>query len=126
MTSSTWDNKAVSGSYLNIETTFNTWIYDRVTAMGKNGIPYYPVGIVLMNSVNSEVNSSTVKYNNYANKQYGFDEVVKEILLLNNKYRLQFDPNKPSDYNPGAKAKSAAPSYSSGMNDSDVAAFGWD
>ena len=125
-----YGTNAVSGSYLNIETTYNTWIYDRVTAMGKNGIPYYPVGIVLMNSVNSEVtsteNGSEVTYNNYANKQYGFDEVVKEILLLNNKYRLQYDPNKPSDYNPNATPQSAAASYSSGMKDSDVAAFGWD
>ena len=78
--------------------------------------------------VTSTENGSTVKYNNYANKQYGFDEVVKEILLLNNKYRLQYDPNKPSNYNPNATQtpQSVAPSYSSGMNDSDVAAFGWD
>jgi hypothetical protein len=71
-------------------------------------IPYYPVGIVLMNFVND------------------YASTVKNILLLNNKYRLQFDPNKPTDYNPNQKASSAAPSYSSGMNDSDVAAFGWD
>ena len=71
-------------------------------------VPYYPVGIVLMNFVND------------------YASTVKNILMLNNKYRLQYDPNKPSDYNPNAKTKSAAPSYSSGMNDSDVAAFGWD
>lgn len=120
---SQYGTDAVANSYLNIETTYNTWIYDIVTAMGpkEDGttpIPYYPVGIVLMNNVNGT--------NNYTNKQYGFDEVVKEILLLNNKYRLQYDPNKPSDYNPNATTKSAAPSYSSGMNDSNVAAFGWD
>lgn len=120
---SQYGTAAVANSYLNIETTYNTWIYDIVTAMGPKDdgttpIPYYPVGIVLMNNVNGT--------NNYTNKQYGFDEVVKEILLLNNKYRLQYDPNKPSDYNPNATTKSAAPSYSSGMNDSNVAAFGWD
>ena len=50
--------------------------------------PYYPVGIVLMNKV--------------AN----YSSTVKDILLLNNKYRLQFDPSKPVDYNPNAKAAS--------------------
>lgn len=107
-----WDE--TDDSNLTVANDFNTWIDGKVTEMGTTlegqsvNVPYYPVGIVLMNFVN-----------NYAS-------TVKKILLLNNKYRLQFDPNKPSDYNPGAKAKSAAPSYSSGMNDSDVAAFGWD
>jgi hypothetical protein len=32
--------------------------------------------------------------------KYGFSTVVKNILLLNNKYRLQYDPTKPVDYNP--------------------------
>ena len=104
----------VDGSNATVGTNLNNWINLKVSEMGTipSGqtapVPYYPVGIVLMNFVN---NHSTT---------------VKNILTLNNKYRLQFDPNKPSDYNPGAKAKSAAPSYSSGMNDSDVAAFGWD
>ena len=107
-----WDE--TDDSNLTVANDFNTWIDGKVTEMGTTlevqsvNVPYYPVGIVLMNFVN-----------NYAS-------TVKKILLLNNKYRLQYDPNKPSDYNPGAKAKSAAPSYSSGMNDSDVAAFGWD
>lgn len=124
---------AVANSYLEIETTYNTWIYDIVTAMGpkEDGttpIPYYPVGIVLMNSINgtvsTESDSRVVSYTNYANKQYGFDEVVKEILLLNNKYRLQYDPDKPADYSPALT--SAAASYSSGMHDQNVADFGWD
>jgi hypothetical protein len=105
---------AVSGSYSTIASTYNTWINGKVTEMGTiptgqtAKVPYYPVGIVLMNFVND------------------YTSTVKHILLLNNEYRLQYDPNKPSDYNPNAKTKSAAPSYSSGMNDSNVAAFGWD
>ena len=47
-------------------------------------VPYYPVGIVLMNYVND------------------YASTVKNILLLNNKYRLQYDSSKPSDYNPQA------------------------
>ena len=46
-------------------------------------VPYYPVGIVMMNHV--ENNAST----------------VKDILLMNQQYRMQFDASKPSDYTPG-------------------------
>jgi hypothetical protein len=107
-----WDD--ADDAHSNVAKDLNTWIDGKVTEMGTipTGqtvkVPYYPVGIVLMNFVN-----------NYAS-------TVKKILLLNNAYRLQYDPDKPSDYNPNAKTKSAAPSYSSGMNDSNVAAFGWD
>lgn len=85
---------SVSGSYSTIAETYNTWINGRVTEMGTvppgatTAVPYYPVGIVLMNYV--------------AN----YETTVKNILLLNNKYRLQFDPEKPTDYNPNAKAAS--------------------
>lgn len=107
------DLKPTSGSYANIASIFNNWINDKVTEMGTTpsgqteAVPYYPVGIVLMNNVN------TYK-----------DSAVKNILLLNNKYRLQFDPNKPTDYKPATK--SAAASYSSGMNDQGASAFGWE
>ena len=103
---------AVSGSYSTIASTYNTWINGKVTEMGTipTGqtvkVPYYPVGIVLMNFVNDYVST------------------VKNILLLNNAYRLQYDPDKPSDYKPALT--STAASYSSGMHDQNVAAFGWD
>lgn len=81
-----------SGSYATIASTYNTWINGKVAEMGTTPegqtsvVPYYPVGIVLMNYVN-----------NYAST------AVKNILLLNNKYRLQYDPSKPSDYDPNYK-----------------------
>ena len=83
---------AVDNSYSTIASTYNTWINGKVTEMGTTPegqtsvVPYYPVGIVLMNYVN-----------NYAST------AVKNILLLNNKYRLQYDPSKPSDYDPNYK-----------------------
>lgn len=91
---------------------FNTWIDTRVAEMGSipegqsEAIPYYPVGIVMMNRVQDH------------------SDTVKEILLLNNKYRMQYDPNKDPDYKP--TQTSVAVSYSSGMHDQNVAAFGWD
>ena len=84
------DAGAVSGSYSTIASTYNTWINGKVTEMGTTpsgqttAVPYYPVGIVLMNYVND------------------YASTVKNILLLNNKYRLQYDSSKPSDYNPNA------------------------
>ena len=84
---------SVSGSYSTIASTYNTWIGDRVSEMGTTPdgasqiVPYYPVGIVLMNYVND------------------YTSTVKDILMLNNKYRLQYDPSKPSDY-PGDNVNS--------------------
>ena len=102
----------VDGSNETVATDFNTWINGKVTEMGTTPtgqtekVPYYPVGIVLMNSVGNHT------------------QVVENILMLNNKYRLQYDPDKPADYKPATT--SAAASYSSGMHDQNVAAFGWD
>lgn len=51
------------------------------------------------------------------NATYHGADIIKEIIEMNNKFKLQRANQTP---------KSAAPSYSSGMNDSNVAAFGWD
>ena len=75
-------------SYDDVAEYYNTWIDGKVKEMGTtptgqtNPIPYYPVGIVLMNYVNN------------------YSSTAKNILLLNNKYQLQYDPNKSPDYNP--------------------------
>ena len=80
--------EAATNGHTNVASDLNGWINGKVTEMGTipsgqtTAVPYYPVGIVLMNYVN-----------NYAS-------TVKNILLLNNKYRLQYDSSKPSDYSP--------------------------
>lgn len=51
------------------------------------------------------------------NTTYHGTDIIKEIIEMNNKFKLQ---------RANQTTKSAAPSYSSGMNDSNVAAFGWD
>lgn len=110
----TYSWREVADSNDDVGTNLNTWINGKVTEMGTTPsgqtsvVPYYPVGIVLMNYVNNH------------------PTVVSNILTLNNKYRLQYNPDYPTDYNPNATPQSAAASYSSGMNDSNVAAFGWD
>ena len=88
-----------SGSgYDTIENRYAPMIYDRINEMGINNVPYYPVGIVLMNNKKGSNYTSTAG----DDLGYNFKEVCKKILLLNNKYRLQFDSSKPSDYNPAA------------------------
>ena len=82
--------KAEDNGHTNVANDLNNWINGKVTEMGTTPsgqtavVPYYPVGIVLMNFVNNHATT------------------VKNILTLNNKYRLQYDKTKPSDYDPNA------------------------
>ena len=82
--------EAASNGHSNVANDLNNWINGKVTEMGTTPsgqtavVPYYPVGIVLMNFVNNHTTT------------------VKNILTLNNKYRLQYDKTKPLDYNPAA------------------------
>lgn len=98
---------------IDVLNVYSPLIYNRIAAMGNNNVPYYPVGIVYLNytTPNSHTDGDS-------------SETVKSILMLNNKYRLQYDSTKPTDYKPATK--SAAASYSSGMNDQGVSAFGWE
>ena len=48
------------------------------TTVNNEKIPYYPVGIVLMNKVED------------------YAQTVKNILMLNTKYRMQRDPDRPT------------------------------
>ena len=79
------------GSNATVASNFNTWINGKVTEMATipegatAKIPYYPVGIVLMNLTND------------------YTTAVKNILTLNQKYRLQFNEDLPADYNPNAR-----------------------
>jgi hypothetical protein len=91
----------VSNSSSTIAKTFNEWISQKVKEMGTiptgatQKIDYYPVGIVLMNYVTDT----------------NYSSVVKDILMLNNRYTLQYDSNKPADYDPNY--------YQSGSGDDD-------
>lgn len=111
--------------YDTVENRYATKIYNRIDEMGKNNVPYYPVGIILMNNKHNAKYTIT-ENNTTTTLTYGFSDVCKKILMLNNEYRLQYDPDKPADYKPTVTAVSAAASYSSGMHDQNVAAFGWD
>ncbi|MBO5876626.1 MAG: hypothetical protein J6Q37_03205 [Bacteroidales bacterium] len=79
-----------SGTAVTVLNTYSPLISSRIDAMGVNNVPYYPVGIVYLNYTVSGSNSDS----NDAS------ETVKKILLLNNKYRLQYDSTKPEDYMP--------------------------
>lgn len=109
-----WESRWISGDE-NLDTVterLNPWMQGKIDEMDA-AESYYPVGIVLMNDVNS------------------YSDLVKDILLLNNKYRQAADPNRSpidgSDLNSGSSnyVISAAPGYSSGMVDNQTDAIGW-
>lgn len=85
-----------SGTAVDVLTEYSTLINNRISAMlGTEDAPFYPVGIVYMNYTvpksYSETNNGTTTY-------YSSSETVKNVLMLNNKYRLQYDSTKPVDY----------------------------
>jgi hypothetical protein len=76
--------------------TYSTIINNRIAAMdGSDSSPFYPVGIVYMNYTVPKSYSVT---SNNTTTYYSSSETVKNILMLNNKYRLQYDSTKPVDY----------------------------
>ena len=81
--------------YNTIENRYGPIVYNRIDEMGKNGVPFYPMGIILMNNIMG----STYK-DGTTDLKYGFADVCSKILMLNNQYTLQYDPNKPADYDP--------------------------
>lgn len=112
--SSNWLYLGIGGYYATnnyggVAKDMNNWINDRVTSMGTSSDNnYYPVGIVLMNQVK-----------NYQN-------VVKNILNLNNKYRLQINPDWEPKPTGQSEVRSAAPGYSSGAVDNNTNAINWE
>ena len=94
------DVSASDGSYESIALTYNNWIDGKVKAMDAGETNYYPVGIVLMNKVTN------------------YSSVLKDILLLNNKYRKAYDPNwEPKPSTGQSDVQSSAPDHSSGVVD---------
>ena len=95
------------------------WLNVKLDEMETNEA-YYPVGIVFMNGVVKRQQGTTED----------ITQTVKDILLLNNRYRKAYDPDRsPVDgayISGGASAvSSAAPGYSSGMTDNRTNAIVW-
>lgn len=88
---------------------FGNWFSNIVNDMDTNN-SYYPIGIVLINHANT------------------YSQLVNNILMMNNKYRKAYDPDRsPVDGSDITRStvQSAAPGYSSGMTDSGTDAIGW-
>lgn len=95
------------------------WLDGKLSTM-ETAKSYYPVGIVFMNNVLNNREGTTVD----------ITQTVKDILLLNNRYRKAYDPDRsPVDgaYISGGAStvSSAAPGYSSGMTDNRTNAIVW-
>ena len=82
--------------YNTIENRYGPMVYNRIDEMGKNGVPFYPMGIILMNNIMD----SNYTDSNGVDLKYGFTDVCSKILMLNNQYTLQYDPDKTADYDP--------------------------
>lgn len=106
-------------NYAAVNNRLIPWLNGKLDKMETNEA-YYPVGIVFMNGV----------LNNQQGTKVDITQTVKDILLLNNRYRKAYDPNRsPVDgayISGGASAvNSAAPGYSSGMTDNHTNAIVW-
>lgn len=106
-------------NYAAVNNRLIPWLNGKLTEMENNGA-YYPVGIVFMNGVVNSQQDTTVD----------IEQTAKDILLLNNRYRKAYDPNRsPVDGayidGSGSRVHSAAPGYSSGMTDNQTDAIGW-
>lgn len=100
-------------------TDMNAWLLDVIKLKANGGIDingnYTGTAGTIVESNPSSL--GLVFFNHCTNETYHGPEIIKEIIEMNNKFKLQ---------RANQTAKSAAASYSSGMNDSNVAAFGWD
>lgn len=110
-----WDTE----DYAAVNNRLISWLNGKLTEMENNGA-YYPVGIVFMNNVLNNRQGTTVD----------ITQTVRDILLLNNRYRKAYDPNRsPVDGanidGSGSRVQSAAPGYSSGMTDNRTNAIVW-
>lgn len=108
-----------SENYAAVNNRLIPWLNGKLTEMENNGA-YYPVGIVFMNNVLNNRQGTTVD----------ITQTVRDILLLNNRYRKAYDPDRsPVDGSwvteGGSRVQSAAPGYSSGMTDNQTDAIGW-
>lgn len=106
-------------NYAAVNNSLISWLKGKLDKMETNEA-YYPVGIVFMNGVVNRQQGTTVD----------ITQTVKDILLLNNRYRKAYDPDRsPVDgayISGGASAvSSAAPGYSSGMTDNHTNAIVW-
>ena len=101
--------------------TMNPWLLRVIKLKANGGIDTYgdlgPVGAFIESDPSS---LGIVMFNQCTgdNNTYKGADIIHEIIEMNNKFKLQRKQ--------GTKAQSAAASYSSGMHDQNVAAFGWD
>lgn len=104
-------------NYTAVNNKLVAWLNGRLRDMEVNDA-YYPVGIVFMNDA----------LNHRSGNDVDVSTTIEDILLLNNRYRKAYDPNRsPADgeYIEGEGTKSIAPGYSSGMVDNRTDAIKW-
>ena len=98
-------------------TTMNEWLYNLLYLKGNGGVDtngVFGTEGALIESDPSPL--GIVMFNQCLGNTYNGENIIHEIISMNNKFKL---------LRANQDAKSAAPSYASGMKSSD-SAFGWD
>ena len=108
--------------YAAVSNRLVSWLDGRLAAM-ETAEAFYPVGIVFMNRVLNSTHPSSMTVDT--------EQTMKDIMLLNGRYRKAYDPNRsPATGDPivsgSTTVKSAAPGYSSGMVDNRQNAIVWE
>lgn len=114
-TSSQTDDNTSATSFA---TNMNSWLLELIKLKANGGMDTNGVLGAAGAYIESDPSPlGIVMFNQCTNAGYHGPEIIKEIIEMNNKFKLQ---------RANQTAKSAAASYSSGMHDQNVAAFGWD
>lgn len=108
--------------YAAVSNRLVSWLDGRLAAM-ETAEAYYPVGIVFMNRVLNSTHPTSMTVDT--------ERTMKDIMLLNGRYRKAYDPNRsPATGDPivsgSTTVRSAAPGYSSGMVDNRQNAIVWE
>ena len=108
--------------YAAVSNRLVSWLDGRLAAM-ETAEAFYPVGIVFMNRVLNSTHPSSMTVDT--------EQTMKDIMLLNGRYRKAYDPNRsPATgdliVSGSTTVKSAAPGYSSGMVDNRQNAIVWE
>lgn len=108
--------------YVSVSNRLVAWLDGKIADM-ETAEAYYPVGIVFMNHVLDSKRPSGMSVR--------VEQTMKDIMLLNGRYRKAYDPNRsPATGDPivsgSTTVRSAAPGYSSGMVDNRQNAIVWE
>lgn len=108
---------------ISFASTMNAWLLDVVKLKANGGTDTNGVLGTAGAYIESDPSPlGIVMFNQCTNTTYNGPAIIKEIIEMNDKFKLLHAPNTVSE----PAVKSAAPGYSSGMTDNNTNAIGWE